>query len=116
MVPVAAYAPFPQDFSLDSIGLIICIFEAEPCILPHGIFPPSAAPTSTEGSVAVFVDKLSGADILLEQFGGSPLAVGEARVWRPCWILPKHCAKALALQRKPACPMQSWHALECLVS
>lgn len=62
--------------------------------LSHSLhFPPgenpfsSAAPTSAEGSVAVFVDKLSGADILLEQFGGSPLAVRDARVSRPCYTL-----------------------------
>eukprot|EP00903_Cladosiphon_okamuranus_P009435 g8995.t1 len=39
--------------------------------------PPVAAPTSTGGAVAVFVDKISGADILLEQFGGSQLASAE---------------------------------------
>lgn len=35
----------------------------------------SAVTTPTGGSVVVFVDKISGADILLEQFGGSPLVV-----------------------------------------
>lgn len=40
----------------------------------------SATPTSAEESVAVFVDKMAGADILLEQFGGSQLVVRDARV------------------------------------
>lgn len=46
---------------------------------------PVVSPTTAGGSIVVFVDKISGADILLEQFGGAPLAVrgedGVAAFW-----------------------------------